>query len=119
MHSQPESLIAELELAVRSGSAETRVKTLRQVTDLFLKESDRLNDKQVEVFDDVLCLLISRIESKALAELSGRLAPIDNSPTEVIRRLARDDHVKKQNPPADNTSASPNQLVINSTRCKG
>ena len=93
MGSQPESVIAELEVAVRNGSSEARIKTLRQVTDLFLKESDRLNDNQVEVFDDVLCLLIGRIESKALAELSRRLAPIDNSPIEVIRRLARDDEI--------------------------
>jgi uncharacterized protein (DUF2336 family) len=93
MGSTSESVIAELELAVRNGSSEARIKTLRQVTDLFLKESDRLNDNQVEVFDDVLCLLIGRIESKALAELSKRLAPIDNSPIEVIRRLARDDEI--------------------------
>src|ERR1700728_2099482 len=93
MGSQSESVIAELELAVRSGSSETRIKTLRQVTDLFLNESDRLNDDQVKVFDDVLCLLISRIESKALAELSGRLAPVDNAPIEAIRRLARDDEI--------------------------
>ena len=76
-----------------SGSSEARIKTLRHVTDLFLKESDRLNDKQVEVFDDVLCLLIGRIESKALAELSERLAPVDKAPIEVIRRLARDDEI--------------------------
>ena len=66
-------LIAELEEAVRSGSAEKRVETLRRITDLFLGEADRLNDAQVGVFDDVLGALIRRIETKALcgAQLSA------------------------------------------------
>ena len=45
------------------------------------------------VFDDVLGKLIHRIETKALAELSSRLAPIDNAPIDVIRRLARNDEI--------------------------
>lgn len=98
MQSQSESIIAELEVAVQSGSAETRVNTLRRVTDLFLHGADRLNDEQISVFDDVLCLLASRIESKALAELSERLAPVDNAPIEVIRRLARDDEINVAGP---------------------
>ena len=93
MQAQPESIIADLELAVRSGSSDKRVTALRQVADLFLHDLDRLNDEQVKVFDTVLCLLASRIESKALAELSERLAPVDNAPIEVIRRLARDDEI--------------------------
>jgi uncharacterized protein (DUF2336 family) len=84
------SIIAELEDAVRYGSSEKRVGTLRQVTDLFLHEGDRLSDDQVKVFDDVLCILIARVESRAKAELSQRLAPHDYAPFEVIQHLARD-----------------------------
>jgi uncharacterized protein (DUF2336 family) len=91
-----ESLIAELELAVKDD--ENRTKTLRRVTDLFLNDADRLNDEQVKVFDDVLCLLIRRIEGRALVELSNRLAPIDNSPIEVIRRLAWDENIEVAEP---------------------
>lgn len=87
------SLIAELETAVATGTSEVRTKMLRQVTDLFLTDADRLNDEQIKVFDDVLVLLIDRIESKALAELSQRLAPVDNAPLESIRRLARDEKI--------------------------
>ena len=87
------SLIADLEDAIRSGSRDRRVETLRRVTDLFLNDADRLNEAQVEVFDDVLCHLIKRIETRTLAELSSRLASIDNSPIELIRRLARHDEI--------------------------
>jgi uncharacterized protein (DUF2336 family) len=87
------SLIAELEHAMQSGSKDRRVDTLRRITDLFVADADRLNDRQIDVFDDVLGQLIKRIEGKALAELSRRLGPISNAPLEVVRRLARDDNI--------------------------
>jgi uncharacterized protein (DUF2336 family) len=87
------SIIAELEVAVRSGSSEKRVSTLRQVTDLFLHDGERLSEEQVQVFDDVLCLLVSRVESRARAELGTRLAPVDYAPFEVIQHLARDNDI--------------------------
>jgi uncharacterized protein (DUF2336 family) len=94
----PDSLIAELELAVKGDSPDNRTKTLRRVTDLFLNDAERLNDDQIKVFDDVLCLLVRRIEHKALVELSKRLAPVDNSPLEVIRRLAQDQEIDVAGP---------------------
>ncbi len=82
------TLITELEAAVRSGSSEIRVNKLRQVTSLFLAGSGSLTDEQVKVFDDVLCRLMVRIETQALAELGRCLAPVDNAPAETIKRLA-------------------------------
>jgi uncharacterized protein (DUF2336 family) len=94
MAQQPaHSIIAELEDAVRDGTTAKRVQTLRRVTDLFLNDGDRLNDEQVQVFDDVLCLLIARVETRARAELSKRLAPLDYAPFEVIQYLAWDDDI--------------------------
>ncbi len=87
------SIIAELEDAVRNGSSEKRVDTLRQVTDLFLHDGERLSDDQVKVFDDVLCILVARVETRAKAELSQRLAPLDYAPFEVIQHLARDNDI--------------------------
>jgi len=94
MAQQPaHSIIAELEDAVRGGSSARRVETLRQVTDLFLNDGERLSEDQVKVFDDVLCLLIARVETRARAELSKRLAPLDYAPFEVIQYLAWDDDI--------------------------
>jgi uncharacterized protein (DUF2336 family) len=87
------SIIAELEDAVRNGSSEKRVATLRHATDLFLHDGQRLSEDQVKVFDDVLCLLVTRVESRARAELSTRLATLDYAPFEVIQHLARDDEI--------------------------
>jgi uncharacterized protein (DUF2336 family) len=92
------SLIADLEGAINSGSPDRRVETLRRVTDLFLTDAERMNEDQIEVFDDVLCHLIKEIEVKAVAELSARLAPVDNAPIEAIRMLAKSDEIAVAGP---------------------
>jgi len=90
---QPVSIIAELEEAVRSGSSAKRVSTLRQVTDLFLHDGERLSEDQVKVFDDVLCHLVARVETRVKAELGTRLAPLDYAPSGLIEQLAWDDEI--------------------------
>ena len=89
------SIIVELEDAVAHGPPAKRVRTLRQVTDLFLQDAARFSDEQVKVFDDVLCLLVARVEIRARAELSKRLAPVDYAPFEVIQHLAWDDEIAR------------------------
>ena len=88
------SIISELEDAVSGGSSAKRVSTLRRVTDLFLHDGERLSEEQVKVFDDVLCILIARVETRARAELARRLAPIDYAPFEVIEHLAFDNEIE-------------------------
>lgn len=88
-----QSLIGELESAIESGSRDRRVETLRRITDLFLSGAERFTEEQIEVFDDVLGHLIRRIENKAIAELSERLAPIERAPIQIVRRLAADDEI--------------------------
>jgi hypothetical protein len=45
-------LISELDDAVRRGSQEKRVKTLKWITDLFLGAKEKLSEEQIEVFDE-------------------------------------------------------------------
>ncbi|HEY6024595.1 MAG TPA: DUF2336 domain-containing protein [Pseudolabrys sp.] len=90
---QHRSLMSELEDAVRRGSREKRVETLRRITDLFLTQNEQLNEEQIQVFDQVLGHLLTRMESNALIELSERLAPINNAPIKVVHTLAEDDEI--------------------------
>lgn len=94
MPQQQLSLIDDLETAIKQGDPGNRVQTLRRITDLFLHDADRLNDEQIGVFDDVLCLLAEKIEKTALVELGQRLAPVDMAPIRVVKRLARDDEIQ-------------------------
>ena len=106
------SIIDELEEAVRSGSSAKRVETLRQVTDLFLHDAERLSDEQIKVFDDVLSHLVERVESRVKAELGARLAPIDRAPSGVVERLAWDDQIAvAENVLAHSKSLSDGTLV--------
>ena len=113
------SIIAELEDAVRGGSPARRVETLRQVTDLFLNDGERLSDDQVQVFDDVLCLLIARVETRAKAELSKRLAPLDYAPFEVIQHLAWDDEIEVAGSVLANSSRLGTEVLVEIASSKG
>jgi uncharacterized protein (DUF2336 family) len=114
-----DSIIDELEDAVRSGSPEKRVGTLRQVTDLFLNGGERLSEDQVKVFDDVLCLLITRVESRARAELGARLAPIDYAPVEVVQHLARDDEIAVAGSVLGGSSRLKTSVLVEVAKTKG
>jgi uncharacterized protein (DUF2336 family) len=92
------SLIPELEDIVRRGSPPRRAQALRRITTLFLDGARLFNEEHVRLFDDVFNRLIDKIESKARAELSHRLAPIGNAPGELIGRLARDDDISVAGP---------------------
>jgi uncharacterized protein (DUF2336 family) len=81
--------ISELDRAIEGGSPARRCQMLRQITNLFLADADRLNEPQLAVFDDVLTRLMACIEARTLAQLSRALADLQSAPKEAIRRLAR------------------------------
>src|ERR1700681_775639 len=92
------SLIPELEDVLAHGSADRRAETLRRIAELFIDGSGRYDQDHVALFDDVLSSLIVEIETRTLAELARRLAPVTNAPLKVIRRLARDDDISVAGP---------------------
>ena len=92
------SLITELERAIHSGSHERSEETLRRVTDLFLAGADRFSEDQVLLFENVLGFLVQKIETRARAELSTRLALVDNAPIRSVPRLAQDDEIMVAEP---------------------
>jgi uncharacterized protein (DUF2336 family) len=96
--SRSASFIPELEEVVQHGSAARRAEMLRRITDLFIDGADRFSEDHVRLFDDVFCRLVAEIESKALAELARRLAPVDNAPAGLVRRLANDDDIAVAGP---------------------
>jgi uncharacterized protein (DUF2336 family) len=92
------SLLPELETVVRHGSDQRRADALRRITALFLQGSGRFKEDHIRLFDDVFVMLINEIEAKARAELSRQLAPVPDSPVNVIRRLAKDEDIMVAGP---------------------
>ena len=96
--SVPASLLPELEDVVQHGSAEKRAETLRRITTLFLDGATQFSSDQVALFDDVIGYLIEEIETKALAELSRRIAPAPNAPEGIVHTLAGNDNIAVAGP---------------------
>ncbi|WP_035672600.1 DUF2336 domain-containing protein [Bradyrhizobium liaoningense] len=107
MSKAQQSIIDEVESAIRAGSPEKGLETARRVTDLFLSSAGSFDDEQIALFDDVLDRLIGTIELRAiadmgariaLAEISAQLAPVAQAPPSVIRRLANNDEIRIAGP---------------------
>ncbi|MBR1122288.1 DUF2336 domain-containing protein [Bradyrhizobium lablabi] len=61
---------------------------MRQVTGLFLSDAARLNERQIDIFDDVMLCLLEQVETQTLIHLSTMLAEVPLAPREATRRLA-------------------------------
>ncbi|MBY0381412.1 MAG: DUF2336 domain-containing protein [Xanthobacteraceae bacterium] len=92
------SLIEELQVALRNESSDRRLETLRRVTSLFLGDADRYSDHQIAVFEQVFLQLVDRIESGALSEFSNQFAALDCIPVKVLKRLAHHYDVEVASP---------------------
>jgi uncharacterized protein (DUF2336 family) len=92
------SLIPELEDVIAHGTRAKRTEMLERIAALFVHDSSRYSDAQIDLFDEVFSLLIAEIETKARAVLAGQLAPLDKAPAKILRTLARDDAIEVAGP---------------------
>ena len=88
------ALITELDRAVAHSSAQHRGEMLLKITDLFISESARYSDEEIELFDDVITRLAIEIEVSVRSLLASRLAPVAKAPLKIIRMLASDDEIR-------------------------
>ena len=65
-------------------------------TDLLI--AGRYTEDQIWVFGEVIGRLADEIEVAARAQLSKRLAPSDNAPVKVVKKLAFDDSIDVAGP---------------------
>ena len=81
-------LVAELERNVRASPGRTS-QMLRRIADLFLASAGRLNQSQLDIFDQILVRLGDHADVEALAQLSEILASVPSARLEIVQRLAR------------------------------
>jgi uncharacterized protein (DUF2336 family) len=91
-------VIADLEAALSGGSPERRALMLQRVVHMLRSRAARLNEDQIGVFDEVLLLLIERVEPHALVELSSTLCDLTPVPKRALRRLACHEEISVASP---------------------
>jgi len=113
------SLIDDLERTLATGTNQQRIETLARITDLFTAGASTYSDEHVALFDDVLLKIATRIEAKALARLSTRLAPIPNAPVRSIRALAMHDDIAVAHPVLSQSPRLDDADLLAAARAKG
>jgi uncharacterized protein (DUF2336 family) len=113
------SLIPELEEVLQHGSRDKRAETLKRITNLFVDGASTYNEEHVHLFDDVFSLLIAEIEAKARAELSEKLAPVENAPRAVVRKLAQDDDITVAGPVLSRSARLDETALVSIAKSKG
>jgi uncharacterized protein (DUF2336 family) len=92
-------LLTELDTTLAEAPKNWRSAALRQVVDLFVAGAGSYNHDHVDVFDEVMSLLIKKsIDRIQLADVSNRLAVVANAPARVVDTLARHSDVAVHGP---------------------
>jgi uncharacterized protein (DUF2336 family) len=122
------SIVDEIKTTIHIGSAEKRLATARQVTDLFLSSAGSFNHEQIELFGDLLERLIKTIELRAIADVSARialaemsvqLAPVAQAPPSVVRRLAMNDEITIAGPVLTESARLSTEDLVEIAETKG
>jgi uncharacterized protein (DUF2336 family) len=114
------AFIMEVDSAIANASARRRGEMLRKVTDLFVREPEVFTGEDLlSIFDDVIIRLAAEIEQSARALLAKRLAPIRNSPPQIIRVLAFDDAIEVAGPVLAQAARLDDRTLVEIARTKG
>ena len=87
------NLIGDVEGTIAQRSTPARERTLSKITELLVRDADRLDGEQMALFDHVLGCFTPTVPTAAKADLAGRLAELVNAPPNVTRTLAFDEDI--------------------------
>lgn len=114
----PINLISDLESAIATRAGSTGA-LLHRITDLFLIHAGHYAPDELAVYDDVLLLLVDKVEIAARAELARRLASLDGAPTKIVRSLALDDAIEVAEPILARSSVVDDKTLIECIAARG
>lgn len=93
---EAKSFLNDLEEAVSRGSAESCLRALWHATDVLI--AGRYSEDQIWTFGEVIGRLAQEIEHASRVHLAHKLAPSNNAPVDVVRKLAFDDSIEVAGP---------------------
>src|SRR4051812_15554606 len=92
---------------------------LRQITDLFLANAGHYSDEQIGVYDDVLQLLIAKVDIAARATLARRIAETSQGPRDTVRALALDEAIEVAEPVLAHSDQLDDDLLLHCIAIRG
>jgi uncharacterized protein (DUF2336 family) len=110
------SFLAELEDAVSRGTPESRLRALWHATDILI--AGRYSEEQIWTFGEIIGRLAEEIEITARTRLANKLAPSNNAPIDVIKKLAFDDSIDVAGPVLRQSERLDAKTLIENARCK-
>src|SRR6201995_1736620 len=110
-------LLADLEDAVSRGTAESCLRALWHATDVLI--AGRYSEDQIRTFGEVIGRLADEIEQIARVRLATKLAPSNNAPFDVIRKLAFDDSIDVAGPVLRQSERIDAQSLVVNAKTKG
>jgi uncharacterized protein (DUF2336 family) len=110
------SFLAELEDAVSRGTPESRSRALWHATDILI--SGRYSEEQIWTFGGIIGRLAEEIEIAARIRLANELAPSNNAPIDVIKKLAFDDSIDVAGPVLRQSERLDARALVENARCK-
>lgn len=93
-----ESLLGDIDEAIRGTGERRRHALLRRATATLIDELADLTDHHLAIFDDVIVSLALDVEPEARAALSERLADLPRAPKKTLRALALDEKLNVARP---------------------
>jgi uncharacterized protein (DUF2336 family) len=112
-------IIADLHQTVRDQPPARCALMLGQVTDLLLGNADRLSRRQFDIFDEILTLLVERVDLEAVARVSEAIAGLDSASLEISRRLAHREEAAVAAPILQKSQRLPEADLLEIATCRG
>ncbi len=119
MTQQSEALLDELDHTLSRVNGSRRLNMLRQMTDLFLAGAPTYSEELAQLFDAIIKRLSEGVESRALVELSNRLATTETAATDTIMRLSNSDDLAVATPVLEKSPALLDTHLVNIAKTKG
>jgi uncharacterized protein (DUF2336 family) len=110
------SFLTELEDAVSRGTAESCLQALWYATDILI--AGRYSEEQIWTFGEIIGRLAEEIEVAARIRLANKLAPSNNAPIDVVKKLAFDDLIDVAGPVLRQSERLDAKMLVENARCK-
>ena len=109
----PESLnrFSRLIDLAKETSSDKRRDLLREVTDAFLEDPTRHNDKERDHFGAILGLVATQMDTAVRQHLAAKFADIPSAPANLVRQLANDEFSVAKDVLAKSSALSDEDLI--------